>query len=66
MAQARREVPADTLQLAEKTFSLGESDLTALLRARAASFEAEAASIRQETARGNAISQLKQTLGEMP
>lgn len=66
MARERREVTADTLRLAEKTFSLGESDLTALLRARAAAFEAEAASIRQETARGSAVSQLKQALGEMP
>ncbi len=66
MAQERREVTADTLQLAEKTFSLGESDLTALLRARAAAFEAEAMSMRQETARGSAISQLKQALGELP
>ena len=66
MAQERREVTTDTLRLAEKTFSLGESDLTALLRARAAAFEAEAASIRQETARGSAISHLKQALGEMP
>jgi outer membrane protein TolC len=66
MARERREVTADTLRLAEKTFSLGESDLTALLRARAAAFEAEAVSIRQETAHGSAVSQLKQALGEMP
>lgn len=66
MARERREVTADTLRLAEKTFSMGESDLTALLRARAAAFEAEAASIRQDTARGSAISHLKQALGEMP
>jgi len=66
MAQERREVTADTLQLAEKSFTLGESDLTTLLRARAAAFEAEAMSIQQETARGSAISQLKQALGELP
>lgn len=66
MALTRRELTADTLRLAEKTFSLGESDLTALLRARAAAFEAEAQLNRQESARGQALSQLKQALGEMP
>ncbi len=65
-AQERRTLTADTLQLAEKSFSLGESDLTALLRARAAAYEAEALFNRQETARGLALSQLKQALGEMP
>lgn len=65
-AQERRALTADTLQLAEKRFSLGESDLPALLRARAAAYEAEALFDRQETARGQALSQLKQALGEMP
>lgn len=65
-AQERRDLTADTLGLAEKTFSLGESDLTALLRARAAAYEAEALFNRQETARGQAVSRLKQALGEMP
>ncbi len=65
-AQERRSLTADTQQLAEKSFSLGESDLTALLRARAAAYEAEALFNRQEAARGLALSQLKQALGEMP
>jgi len=66
MTQARRDLTADTLRLAEKAFNLGESDLTALLRARAAAFEAEALFSQQETARGRALSQLKQALGELP
>lgn len=65
-AQTRRELTADTLALAEKSFALGESDLTALLRARAAAFEAEALHNRALTAHGQALSQLKQALGEMP
>ncbi len=65
-AQERRALTADTLQLAEKSFSLGESDLPGLLRARAAAYEAEALFHRQESARGLALSQLKQALGEMP
>jgi cobalt-zinc-cadmium efflux system outer membrane protein len=66
MARERRELTADTLRLAEKAFALGEADLAALLRARAAAFEAESLHARQESARGRAVSQLRQALGEMP
>lgn len=66
LAQARQEFAADTLALAEKSFSLGEADLPLLLRARTAAFEAEAVLNRQATARGQANAQLKQALGQMP
>lgn len=66
MAEERRALTADNLRLAEKSFSLGESDLTALLRARGNAFEAEAFSDRQQVARAAAQSRLKQALGVLP
>ena len=66
MAQTRREFAADNLRLAEKSFSLGESDLTTLLRARTGAFEAEAFFDRMQVARAAAGSRLKQTLGVLP
>jgi len=54
------------LRLAEKAFSLGESDLTTLLRVRAGAFEAEAFLNRQQVARAAAQSRLKQVLGVLP
>lgn len=66
MASARRELTADTLLLAEKSFSLGESDLPTLLRARAGAFEAEAFLGRQQVALAAAQSRLKQVLGVLP
>jgi outer membrane protein TolC len=66
IASIQRGLTADTLALAETAFRLGESDLAGLLRARAAAFEAEARLSRQTAARGQAISQLKQALGQMP
>jgi cobalt-zinc-cadmium efflux system outer membrane protein len=65
-AQKRMEVNADTLRLAEKMFALGESDLPALLKARASAFEAEASFNRQRTAYHASISRLNQSLGVMP
>lgn len=62
----RRELTADNLRLAEKAFALGESDLTALLRARAAAFEAEALYHRRQVALTAAQSRLKQALGVLP
>lgn len=62
----RRELTADNLRLAEKAFALGESDLTALLRARAAAFEAEALYHRRQVALTAAQSHLKQALGVLP
>ena len=66
MARERRELTADNLRLAEKAFSLGESDLTMLLRARASAFEAEAFFNRQQVARAASQSRLKQALGVLP
>lgn len=66
MASVRRELTADNLRLAEKAFSLGESDLTTLLRVRAGAFEAEAFLNRQQVARAAAQSHLKQVLGVLP
>lgn len=66
MAEERRALTADNLRLAEKSFSLGESDLTALLRARGNAFEAEVFSNRQQVARAAAQSRLKQALGVLP
>lgn len=66
MAQERRALTADNLRLAEKSFSLGESDLAALLRARSNAFEAEAFLNRQQVAAAAAQSRLKQALGVLP
>ncbi len=66
MARERRELSAENLRLAEKAFSLGESDLATLLRIRAAAFDAEAFHDRQRVARAAAISRLNQALGVLP
>ena len=65
-AQARQKLTADTLQLAEKSFALGESDLSTLLRARAAALEADAVFNRQQTAGFAGVSRLNQSLGVLP
>lgn len=66
MAHQRRALAADTLQLAEKSFALGEADLQTLLRARAGAQEAEGAYGRIQLARGAAQSRLHQALGVLP
>jgi cobalt-zinc-cadmium efflux system outer membrane protein len=66
MAQERRQLSAENLRLAEKAFSLGESDLATLLRIRAAAFDADAFLERQRVARAAAISRLNQALGVLP
>lgn len=66
MAQARRELAAENLRLAEKAFALGESDLATLLRIRAAAFDAESFHDRQRVARAAALSRLKQAMGVLP
>lgn len=66
MAAERRTLAADNLRLAEKAFALGESDLSALLRIRAAAFDAESFYDRQRVARAAAISRLNQALGALP
>jgi cobalt-zinc-cadmium efflux system outer membrane protein len=66
MALERRTLSTDNLRLAEKSFTLGESDLPMLLRLRAAAFEAETYYDRQRLARAAAISLLNQSLGVLP
>lgn len=66
MAQERRQLSAENLRVAEKAFSLGESDLATLLRIRAAAFDADAFFDRQRVARAAAISRLNQALGVLP
>jgi len=66
MARERRSLAIDNMRLAEKSFSLGESDLATLLRIRAAAFESENTYDRQHIARMASISRLNQALGVMP
>ena len=65
-ALTRRDLTADTLRLTEKSYALGESDLPALLRARAAAWESETAVQRQRVAEAASVSRLNQSLGVMP
>jgi len=65
-AETRRALAADTLQLTEKAYALGETDLPTLLRVRAAAFEAEANHARQSIARAAAWSRLRQAMGVLP
>jgi cobalt-zinc-cadmium efflux system outer membrane protein len=66
LAESRAALAADTLQLTQRSFSLGEADLATLLRARAAAFDAQAERDRQRIARAVAISQLNQAMGNLP
>ena len=66
MAQERHSLSADNLHLAEKSFTLGESDLATLLRIRASAIEAESVHDRQRIARAASIARLKQSLGIWP
>lgn len=66
MAATRRDLTADNLALAEKSFSLGEADLPALLRARASAYDAEAFLNRQRVARDAAQSRRQQAQGVLP
>lgn len=54
-AQARRRLTADNVALADKAWRLGERPLEALLRARAAAFDADAALLRAGLARDQAL-----------
>ena len=65
-AQRRRELTAENLQLIERSFALGESDLTTLLRVRATALDAQALDARQRVTRDAAHSQLYQALGVLP
>ncbi len=66
LAANRRTLADDSLQLARRAFTLGESDLATFLRARAAALEAETQFRRQQTARNQALSRLYQAQGNMP
>ena len=66
LARERLTLATDTLGLAEKSFALGESDLPALLRARAAAQEAETAVKRDEILLYAGQSRLNQSLGVLP
>ena len=66
LARERLHLSTDTLVLAEKSFSLGESDLPALLRVRAAAQDAEVALKREEIALYAWQSRLNQSLGVLP
>ncbi len=66
LVQARVALAADTLQLMQRSFALGETDLATLLRARAGAFDADAERDRQRIARAVAVSHLNQALGVLP
>jgi cobalt-zinc-cadmium efflux system outer membrane protein len=66
MAQERQALTTDNLNLAQRSFELGESDLPTLMRARAASHEALAWFKRQKTAHSLAQSRLLQAQGVLP
>ncbi|MFA7291308.1 MAG: TolC family protein [Rhodocyclaceae bacterium] len=66
MARQRRELTADNLALAEKSFALGESDLTTLLRVRVTAFEGAAFLNRQEILHAASLSRLNQVMGVLP
>ena len=54
-AEARRRLASDNVALADKAWRLGERPLEALLRARAAAFDADAALLRAGLARDQAL-----------
>lgn len=66
LAEARLAVTDDSLRLAQRSFELGESDLSALMRARAAAHEAQSWLKRQQVARWLAVSRLHQAQGVLP
>lgn len=66
IARARQAATADNLRLAERSFSLGETDLTSLLRVRANALEADLFEARRRIALDAARSELNQALGVVP
>lgn len=66
LAQQQRAAARENLDLIQKSFNLGESDLFTLLRARAASFEAEQSYNQQEIAQALASARLNQAQGVLP
>ena len=66
LARQQRTAAWENLELIQKSFSVGESDLFTLLRARAAAFEAEQAYNQQEIAQALARARLNQAQGVLP
>lgn len=66
LARQQRAAARENLDLIQKSFNLGESDLFTLLRARAAAFEAEQANNQQEIAQALAHARLNQAQGVLP
>ncbi|OYY81710.1 MAG: hypothetical protein B7Y33_01235 [Hydrogenophilales bacterium 16-62-9] len=66
LARQRRGAARENLDLIQKSFSLGESDLFTLLRARTAAFEAEQAHNQQEIASALSRARLNQAQGVLP
>lgn len=65
-AETRVQLTADNQALAEKSFALGESDLSTLLRARAVALDAHALRSRYQVAVSAAQSRLNQSMGVLP
>lgn len=66
LARQQRAAAWENLDLIQKSFSLGESDLFTLLRARTAAFEAEQAHNQQEIAQALSRARLNQAQGVLP
>lgn len=66
LAAQQRTAARENLGLIQKAFDLGETDLFALLRARAAAFEAEQAYSQQEIAQALARARVNQAQGVLP
>ncbi|MBU1977533.1 MAG: TolC family protein, partial [Gammaproteobacteria bacterium] len=66
LARQQRAAARENLELIQKSFNLGESDLFTLLRAKAAAFEAEQANNQQEIAQALAHARLNQAQGVLP
>jgi len=66
LTRQQRAAAWENLDLIQKSFSLGESDLFTLLRARTAAFEAEQAYNQQEIAQALSRARLNQAQGVLP
>lgn len=66
LARQQRAAASENLDLIQKSFSLGESDLFTLLRARTAAFEAEQVHNQQEIAQALSRARLNQAQGVLP
>ncbi len=66
LARQQRSAAQENLSLIQKAFNLGESDLFALLRARAAAFDAEQNFQQQTIAQALARARLNQAQGVLP